>query len=143
METTPQYPIGGYAQGNYKCICLTCKTQFLGDKLACQCEPCAVRVRKENIDRKIGFAKLRAIQKVKECIFGKEKPPKIFYDYDYFMSTSFDKATGIYTYWLMRMPKDRKSNSEIVFAKPVINQEEFKTEVANLSKYFNAHVIEL
>jgi hypothetical protein len=97
----------------------------------------------ETTDRKLGFAGLRVIEKMKECIFGKEKPPKIFYNYDYFMSTSFDKATGIYTYWLMRMPKDRKSNSEIVFAKPVINKEEFKEEVANISKYFNASVLEL
>lgn len=38
------YPIGGYAPGNYTCICSTCGSQFIGDKRAVQCEPCAVEV---------------------------------------------------------------------------------------------------
>jgi hypothetical protein len=37
-----KYPIGGYAPGNYRCLCYTCKMGFDGDKRACQCEPCAV-----------------------------------------------------------------------------------------------------
>lgn len=41
METTPKYPIGGYAPGNYYCTCCTCKKQFQGDKRAVQCEQCA------------------------------------------------------------------------------------------------------
>jgi hypothetical protein len=36
------YPIGGYAPGNYICTCATCKTNFKGDKRAVQCEPCAL-----------------------------------------------------------------------------------------------------
>ena len=43
----PKYPIGGYAPGYYECICATCKTKFMGDKYASQCEPCAVEMTKE------------------------------------------------------------------------------------------------
>ena len=43
----PKYPIGGYAPGNYTCYCSTCKIEFQGDKRACQCEPCAVSMTKE------------------------------------------------------------------------------------------------
>jgi hypothetical protein len=43
----PKYPIGGYAPGNYMCNCSTCKTQFQGDKRAVQCEPCAIKMTKE------------------------------------------------------------------------------------------------
>lgn len=39
-----KYPIGGYAPGNYMCNCTTCKADFFGDKLAVQCEPCAVKM---------------------------------------------------------------------------------------------------
>src|SRR5688572_10235927 len=37
-----KYPIGGYAPGNYTCICCICKKEFQGDKRAVQCEECAV-----------------------------------------------------------------------------------------------------
>ena len=40
----PAYPIGGYAPGNYMCMCTTCKQQFKGDKRAVQCEPCAIKI---------------------------------------------------------------------------------------------------
>lgn len=43
-EVKPKYPIGGYAPGNYSCICANCKSEFTGDKRAVQCEPCAVRL---------------------------------------------------------------------------------------------------
>ena len=43
----PKYPIGGYAPGYYECTCVTCKTQFQGDKRAVQCEPCAISMTKE------------------------------------------------------------------------------------------------
>lgn len=39
-----KYPIGGFAPGNYMCNCVTCKTQFIGDKRAVQCEPCAIEM---------------------------------------------------------------------------------------------------
>ena len=42
-----QYPIGGYAPGNYMCNCSTCKTRFQGDKRAVQCEPCAIEMTKK------------------------------------------------------------------------------------------------
>lgn len=38
-----QYPIGGYAPGNYYCKCSTCGNQFQGDKRAFQCEPCGTK----------------------------------------------------------------------------------------------------
>lgn len=41
--TTKQYPIGGYAPGNYYNHCSTCGKEFQGDKMAVQCEPCAVK----------------------------------------------------------------------------------------------------
>ncbi len=40
--TSINYPIGGYAPGNYNCQCTTCKAEFTGDKRAVQCEPCGV-----------------------------------------------------------------------------------------------------
>jgi hypothetical protein len=40
-EPEKKYPIGGYAPGNYQCICATCDKQFIGDKRAVQCEACA------------------------------------------------------------------------------------------------------
>ena len=39
-----KYPIGGYAPGNYTCNCVTCKQEFMGDKYARQCEPCAIKM---------------------------------------------------------------------------------------------------
>lgn len=42
-----EYPIGGYAPGNYQCFCVTCKAWFTGDKRAVQCEPCAEKVVEE------------------------------------------------------------------------------------------------
>jgi len=43
-EEAKQYPIGGYAPGYYSCTCVTCKTEFMGDKRAVQCEPCAIEM---------------------------------------------------------------------------------------------------
>ena len=40
--TKINYPIGGYAPGNYQNKCIDCGSYFIGDKLACQCEPCAI-----------------------------------------------------------------------------------------------------
>lgn len=42
--TIINYPIGGYAPGNYTCNCVTCKKQFIGDKRAVQCKDCATKV---------------------------------------------------------------------------------------------------
>ena len=46
-ETKQKYPIGGYAPGHYGCTCVTCKIEFTGDKRAVQCEPCAIKLTKE------------------------------------------------------------------------------------------------
>jgi hypothetical protein len=46
-EEPKQYPIGGYAPGYYGCTCVTCKKEFTGDKRAVQCEPCAIKMTKE------------------------------------------------------------------------------------------------
>jgi hypothetical protein len=56
----PKYPIGGYAPGNYMCSCSTCKKEFIGDKRAVQCEPCAISMTKEG--NGLGFAKARRMQ---------------------------------------------------------------------------------
>jgi hypothetical protein len=47
-----KYPIGGYAPGNYTCICVNCKVEFFGDKRAVQCEPCAVKMVNTKIEGK-------------------------------------------------------------------------------------------
>jgi hypothetical protein len=47
QEKPKQYPIGGYAPGYYSCTCVTCKTEFMGDKRAVQCEPCAIKTTQE------------------------------------------------------------------------------------------------
>lgn len=39
-----EYPIGGYAPGNYVGTCTACKEEFIGDKRAVQCEPCAINM---------------------------------------------------------------------------------------------------
>lgn len=37
-----KYPIGGFAPGFYSNTCVDCDKEFTGDKLARQCEPCAI-----------------------------------------------------------------------------------------------------
>jgi hypothetical protein len=44
MKAKVKYPIGMYAQGHYWCTCVDCKEEFIGDKLARQCEPCAINM---------------------------------------------------------------------------------------------------
>lgn len=34
-------PLGGWASGNYACVCQACGRQFVGDKRALSCAPCA------------------------------------------------------------------------------------------------------
>jgi hypothetical protein len=46
--TIVQYPIGGYAPGNYICRCVTCKKDFIGDKRAVQCIECAMTMTRYN-----------------------------------------------------------------------------------------------
>jgi len=42
------YPIGGYAPGNYMSHCVNCDEEFMGDKYAKQCEPCAINAINES-----------------------------------------------------------------------------------------------
>jgi len=62
-----KYPIGGYAPGNYSNECVNCKESFIGDKLALQCEPCAINaVNKSNTQALLRLHKLEiALQKIK------------------------------------------------------------------------------
>jgi hypothetical protein len=53
QEEPKQYPIGGYAPGSYSCTCVTCKTDFMGDKRAVQCEPCAIQMTREEPKQEI------------------------------------------------------------------------------------------
>jgi predicted RNase H-like nuclease (RuvC/YqgF family) len=43
MNAEKKYPIGAYAPGHYQNRCANCKEFFIGDKLARQCELCALR----------------------------------------------------------------------------------------------------
>ena len=56
------YPIGGYAPGNYQCHCCDCGVTFHGDKRAVQCEPCAVTA-KEKFDALPGEEKQEVIKR--------------------------------------------------------------------------------
>lgn len=47
-EIKVQYPIGGFAPGMYGNTCRTCGTEFMGDKYARQCEPCAINTVNES-----------------------------------------------------------------------------------------------
>ena len=47
-EIKVQYPIGGFAPGMYGNTCRTCGVEFIGDKYARQCEPCAINTVNES-----------------------------------------------------------------------------------------------
>jgi hypothetical protein len=49
-----KYPILGYAPGDYFCICCICNQQFIGDKRAVHCEPCAVKGQQRLIENSMG-----------------------------------------------------------------------------------------
>lgn len=40
--TVPNFRLGGYATGNYSCICGVCGKEFIGDKRARVCLPCTI-----------------------------------------------------------------------------------------------------
>jgi reverse gyrase len=62
-----KYPIGGFAPGNYSGMCVNCEEEFIGDKLACQCEPCAINaVNESHLNSLLKLDKLEtALQKIK------------------------------------------------------------------------------
>lgn len=49
-EIKINYPVLGYAPGNYMCTCANCKTTFQGDKRAVQCELCALRIHYSEVE---------------------------------------------------------------------------------------------
>lgn len=48
MKSKIKYPVGGYAPGHYANECVSCKEEFMGDKYARQCEPCAINTVNES-----------------------------------------------------------------------------------------------
>jgi reverse gyrase len=61
-----KYPIGGYAPGHYMSKCLSCKEDFMGDKYARQCEPCAINTINES--NKKALAELHKLKNALEKI---------------------------------------------------------------------------
>jgi len=68
-EEPKQYPIGGYAPGYYSCTCVTCKTEFMGDKLAVQCKPCAIEMVSVKIVENNGGCQIEEPKQIK-CYCG-------------------------------------------------------------------------
>lgn len=64
--TAIKYPIGGFAPGHYMSKCVNCKQNFMGDKYARQCEPCAINaVNESNTQALAELHKLKtALQKI-------------------------------------------------------------------------------
>jgi hypothetical protein len=95
QEEPKQYPIGGYAPGNYTCTCITCKERFFGDKRAVQCEPCAIEMVNAEIDiNKEGGVEenkqeLNFYEKLKEY-FNTTPREKVLEDWN--KSADFDKV---------------------------------------------------
>lgn len=62
-----KYPIGGFAPGWYSNKCASCGEEFMGDKLARQCEPCAINAVNESNNKALAeLHKLKtALEKIK------------------------------------------------------------------------------
>lgn len=65
--TKIKYPIGGFAPGHYMSKCASCGQDFMGDKYARQCEPCAINaVNESNTKALAELHKLKtALEKIK------------------------------------------------------------------------------
>lgn len=65
--TKIKYPVGGFAPGYYMTKCVSCKHDFMGDKYARQCEPCAINaVNESNIKTLAELYELKAaLEKIK------------------------------------------------------------------------------
>lgn len=60
------YPIGGFAPGYYSNKCSSCGEEFMGDKLARQCEPCAINAVNESNKKALAeLHKLKTAEVVK------------------------------------------------------------------------------
>jgi len=66
-NTKLKYPIGCFAPGHYVSECASCNQDFMGDKYARQCEPCAINaVNQSNTQALARLHKLEtALQKIK------------------------------------------------------------------------------
>ena len=66
--TEIKYPIGAFAPGHYTNKCMDCQVEFMGDKYAKQCEPCAINsTNEQNRELLFELRKCRAvITKLKE-----------------------------------------------------------------------------
>ena len=62
-----KYPIGDFAPGDYITKCSNCGEEFIGDKYARQCEPCAINaVNESNTEALTELRKLKtALKKIK------------------------------------------------------------------------------
>ncbi len=77
QEEPKQYPIGGYAPGYYGCTCVTCKTEFMGDKRAVQCEPCAIKTVDEAKQRATNYMRLKGALDTQYVDFSNPNADKI------------------------------------------------------------------
>lgn len=77
QEEPKQYPIGGYAPGYYGCTCVTCKTEFMGDKRAVQCEPCAIKTVDEAKQRAANYMRLKGALDTQYVDFSNPNADKI------------------------------------------------------------------
>lgn len=50
------WPVGGYAPGNYYCKCTSCHVEFIGDKRAMTCLACAINYVAGQASLKAGIA---------------------------------------------------------------------------------------
>ena len=65
-NTKIKYPIGNFAPGHYMSKCTNCEQNFMGDKYARQCEPCAINaVNESNKQALVELQKLKtALRKI-------------------------------------------------------------------------------
>lgn len=57
-----KYPILGYAPGAYVGTCKICQSDFMGDKYAVHCEPCAINTLNES--HSTALKRIKELEKV-------------------------------------------------------------------------------
>lgn len=106
-----QYPIGGFAPGNYENICVTCKSHFLGDKLARQCERCATLMVSESEMPAKNFkdASLKEIQKCVPPTYTEEEVKVLIWKsktlFSYHKDTPFKYLRNHFNTWFEQNKK--------------------------------------
>jgi hypothetical protein len=109
QEEPKQYPIGGYAPGYYSCTCVTCKTEFMGDKRAVQCEPCAiemvsVKIVKNNGGYQIEKPKQETLEEAAEKMYTYDELRQIAYNA--YCKGQLDNPTeGEFNLWIQQFKK--------------------------------------